>query len=117
MPLNAPYESIKPVFVISEGEIAHCNKNEKQRIESISGCFVPAIAAIIVSIVQINALKSDGEKPANHTKPIKAIMRSINVSFLMPALFPKNNAIAENIERCIPERARICERPARRNAS
>ena len=76
-------------------------------MENISGFFAPAILAAIISMAQIKALVSDGEKPANQTKAIKVIMRSTKVSFLIPALLPKNIAIAENMERCIPESARI----------
>ena len=63
--------------------------------------------ATIISIAQIKALVRDGEKPANQTKAIRVIIRRIKVSFLMPARFPKNKAIAENMERCIPESARM----------
>ena len=86
-------------------------------MENISGFFAPAMLATIISMAQIKALINEGEKPANHTKAIKVTMRSTKVSFLIPALLPKNIAIAENMERCIPERASICERPARRKES
>ena len=45
-------------------------------------------------------------------KKIKAIILIINESLFLPIFFPTNNAIPENIERCIPESARIWERPA-----
>ena len=86
-------------------------------MENISGFFAPAMLAAIISMAQIKALVSDGEKPANQTKAIRVIMRSTKVSFLIPALLPKNIAIAENMERCMPERARMWERPARRKES
>ena len=75
------------------------------------------MVAARVNKAQIKALVSDGEKPANHTNATNAIMRSRNVSFLIPARFPKKIAIAENMERCMPESARMWERPARRKAS
>lgn len=117
MPARAPYERIKATLCMSWGQIALCNKKEKPRIESMSGLRAPAIAAAIISMAQIKARVNDGEKPANHTKASSVTMRRIKVSFLIPALFPKNIAIAENMERCMPESAKMCERPARRKES
>ena len=117
IPAKAPYERMNAVSWISCGQIALWNKKEKQRIESISGCSAPAIAATNISIAQIKARVSDGEKPANHTKAISVIMRRTKVSFFIPARLPKNIAIAENMERCMPESARMWERPARRKFS
>ena len=70
------------------------------------------MAAAIEIIEQINALKRDGEKPANHTKNIRAEILIANITFRRFNLLPIKTAIAENIERCIPESARMCERPA-----
>ena len=90
----------------------HCKRKEKHKIKNISGFFTPATAANKSSILQIKALKSDGENPANHTNKISAIMRMMNVSFLRPKRLPKKSAMELNIERCIPESAIMCERPA-----
>jgi signal transduction histidine kinase len=57
------------------------------------------------TIAQIKALVREGEKPANQTKAIRIIILSKKESFFMPAFFPKNKAIEENIERCIPDKA------------
>ena len=86
-------------------------------MENISGFFAPAILAAIISMAQIKARVKDGEKPANQTKAISVTIRKIKVSFLIPVRFPKKSAIAENMERCIPESAKMWERPARRKAS
>ena len=102
---------------MSWGQRALWTRKEKHKIEKVSGFLAPAIPAIIISMAQIKALVRDGEKPANQTKAIRVLMRRMKVNFLIPARFPKNKAIAENIERCIPLRAKMCERPARRKAS
>ena len=47
--------------------MALCKRKEKHKIESKSGLSAPAIAARIVSIVQMKALSKDGESPANQT--------------------------------------------------
>ena len=79
---------------------------------SISGFLTFASEAIIMSILQINALNKDGDNPANHTKIISAVILIINESFFLPIRFPKNIAIPENIDKCIPESARMCDKPA-----
>ena len=76
-------------------------------MESMSGFRAPAMVAASVRRAQIKARVSDGEKPANHTNATSAIMRNTNVSFFTPARLPKKTAIAENIERCMPESAKI----------
>ena len=76
-------------------------------MESISGFKAPAIVETNINRAQIKARVRDGEKPANHTNATKVIMRRTNVSFFTPARLPKNTAIAENIERCMPESAKM----------
>ena len=83
----------------------------------MSGFWAPAILAAIVSRAQIKARTRDGENPANHTKPTRAEIRRKKVSLRTPVRLPKKSAMAENMERCIPERAKMWERPARRKAS
>ncbi len=96
---------------MSSGEIIDCNRNEKLKIIIISGSLLPAITAINIRHEHINALSNEGDNPANHTNIIKEIIRIINESLFRPILFPMNMAIEENMERCIPDNARICERP------
>ena len=83
----------------------------------MSGSFTFAIAAKSISILHIKALNKEGEKPANQTKIISAIILIIKVSFFLPIFFPANMAIPENIDKCIPDKARICDKPAFLKAS
>ena len=92
---------------MSPGQIKLWNKNEKHRIKIISGFSVPLIVAIRLNKAHINARSSDGEKPANQTKRMSTRIRIKYVSFFLPSLSPQKTAIAENIDRCIPDKARI----------
>jgi ssDNA-binding Zn-finger/Zn-ribbon topoisomerase 1 len=98
---------MKALSCMSWGQSELCSKKEKHKIERMSGFFAPAIVEAIKSMAEIKALVSEGEKPANHTKAMSVIMRRKKVSFFIPALFPKKRAIEENIERCMPDKARI----------
>ena len=49
-------------------------KNEKHKIKIKSGLEVPFMAVNKESPAQIKALKSDGERPANQTNNIRAII-------------------------------------------
>ena len=89
------------------GVITVCNKKLKHKITSISGFSLSDKAERISRQLQIKALKSEGEKPANQTKTTTATVRIINESLFLFIFLPMNIAIPENIERCIPESARI----------
>lgn len=68
---------------------------------------MPIIDANKVSMAQIYALNKEGEKPANQTNKNKATILIINDIFFRLIFFPKNIAIDENIERCMPDKASI----------
>lgn len=89
---------------------------EKLKIIKRSVFSFPFIFPKSVSKAQIKALKRDGEKPANHTKRIKVIILIKQVIFFLPIMFPRKIEIAENIERCIPDKARMWDKPAFLNA-
>ena len=78
----------------------------------MSGFLTFAREAIIIKRLHKKALSKDGDKPANHTNITRVIILIIKESFRRPMRLPKNKAIPENIDRCIPERARIWDRPA-----
>ena len=82
----------------------------------MSGFSVPQIAATRLKTEQMKALIKDGEKPANQTKRMSTMILMIYVSRFLPILSPQKTAIDENIERCIPESARMCESPESLNA-
>ena len=111
IPASAAYERIKPILFKLWGVSTVCNKKLKHSITSISGFSLSTSEERIKRQLHMNALKSDGEKPANQTNKITATVLIINDNFFLLIFLPINIAIPENIERCIPERARICDNP------
>lgn len=65
----------------------------------------------------INARIRDGPAPANHTKKTIAASSKKSAIFLLAILLDIKKASPPNKLKCIPERARMCERPAFRKAS
>ena len=82
----------------------------------MSGFSVPLIAASRLKTEQIKARINEGEKPANQTKRMRTMILIRYVSRFLPILSPQKTAIEENIERCIPESASMCESPESRKA-
>ena len=59
---------------MSDGEIILCKRKEKHKINKRSVFLLPYIVDNNDNMAQIKALSKDGEKPANQTKKIKAII-------------------------------------------
>ena len=97
---------------MSLGEIIHCSKNEKHNTVIILLFFTFDIDCKITKELQIKARNNDGEKPANQTNKIieKGFAKNINLCFFI--FLPTITTNPENKDKCIPDKAKMCESPA-----
>ena len=91
----------------SAGDIIICNIKLKHRIDNISGDFSSKYENNITNNAQIKARNKEGETPANQTNNINVKNLIVKFNFFLLDFFPINIAIPENIDKCIPDNARI----------